>query len=52
MEKWKVFYHNKNELCAYTLRGEFAGEEDCTKRMLSHEHEININDIMVVIEER
>ena len=52
MEKWKVFYHNKKELCAYTLNGTFSGEEQATKELLASENGININDIIVKIEER
>lgn len=52
MEKWKVFYYNGKELCAYTLYGTFDGEEQATKELLASENEININDIMVKIETR
>lgn len=52
MEKWKVFYHNKKELCAYTLHGTFKGEEQATKELLASENEINIDDIIVKIEIR
>ena len=31
MEKWKVFYYNEKELCAYTLKGSFKSEEQATK---------------------
>lgn len=51
-EKWKVFYHDEKELCAYTLRGTFDEEEQATKEMLSYEEGINITEIRVVIEER
>lgn len=52
MEKWKVFYYNEKELCAYTLNGTFNGEEQATKELLATENKININDIQVKIEER
>ena len=52
MEKWKVFYYNDKELCAYTLYGTFAGEEQATKEFLARENGININDIIVKIETR
>ena len=38
MEKWKVFYHNGKELCAYTLNGSFEGEEEATKALLAEEY--------------
>lgn len=52
MEKWKVFYHNGKELCAYTLKGTFEGEEDATKRLLAVELGVGISNIEVKIEER
>ena len=52
MEKWKVFYHNKKELCSYTLYGSFVGEEQATKELLSSENNIPINEIIVKIETR
>lgn len=52
MEKWKVFYHDKKELSAYTLEGTFEGEEEATKELLASENGIAIEDIKVVIEER
>ena len=52
MEKWKVFYHNEKELCAYTLYGTFDGEEQATKESLAIEEKIDVNDIQVKIEER
>lgn len=52
MEKWKVFYYNGKELCAYTLYGTFDGEEQATKELLASENGISINDIMVKIETR
>lgn len=52
MEKWKVFYYGEKELCAYTLRGTFVGEEEATKETLANENKIDINEIKVVIEER
>ena len=51
-KKWKVFYHNEKELCAYTLKGTFAGEEQSTKEYLAFEKGIDISEIKVVIEER
>jgi hypothetical protein len=51
-EKWKVFYYNGKELCAYTVRGTFDGEEEDTKELLTYKNEIDPNDIKVVIEDR
>ena len=52
MEKYKVFYYEEKELCAYTLYGTFEGEEEATKNFLALENGINIESIKVVIEER
>lgn len=52
MEKYKVFYYNGKELCAYTMYGTFQGEEEATKELLAFEHEIDVADIEVKIEER
>lgn len=52
MGKWKVFYHNGKELCAYTLYGTFNGEEQATKELLASENGIDIDDIIVKIEIR
>ena len=52
MEQWKVFYIDGNEVCAYTLYGSFAGEEQATKELLASENGVNINDIIVKIETR
>lgn len=52
MEKWKVFYHNNKELCAYTLNGSFEGEEEATKALLAEEYKIPMEEIKAVIEER
>ena len=52
MEKYKVFYYEGKELCAYTLYGTFEGEEEATKELLASENDIAVEDIEVVIEER
>lgn len=52
MEAYKVFYYGEKELCAYTIRGTFAGEEEATKESLAMENGIDIADIVVKIEER
>lgn len=52
MEKYMVFYYNNKELCAYTLRGSFFGETEATAELLAYEHNINIQDIIIKIEER
>lgn len=51
-EKYKVFKLNGKELCAYTLRGTFAGEEEATKELLAYENNCQATDISVSIEER
>lgn len=52
MEKWKVFYYNEKELCAYTLNGSFKSEEQATKELLAKEYKIPVEEIKVVVEER
>lgn len=52
MEKMKIFKLNGKELCAYTLRGTFAGEEEATKELLAEEYNCNKSDIIVTIEDR
>ena len=52
MEKWKVFYYEGKELCAYTMDGTFKGEEEATKELLASENKIDVKEIKVVIEER
>lgn len=37
-EEWLVFYHEGRELCRYTLRGTFPGEQQDTINLLAHEH--------------
>lgn len=52
MEAYKVFYYEEKELCAYTIRGSFAGEEEATKESLAIENRIRVDDIVVKIEVR
>ncbi len=54
MEKWKVFRDKDTgrELCAYTIRGTFPGEEDATRELLAVEEGINPDRITVSIERR
>ena len=52
MEKWKVFYLGNKELCAYTIRGTFDGEESATIELLAYENKVSIHDIKVKIETR
>lgn len=54
MEKWKVFKDKDTgrELCAYTIRGTFPGEEDATRELLAAEEGINPDRITVSIERR
>lgn len=53
-ELWKVFRDSKTgaELCAYTLRGTFDGEEQATKELLAHNKGIPAERIEVKIEKR
>lgn len=52
MEKWKVFYINGFEKCAYTLFGTFDGEEESTKELLAYENGVNVDEVTVKIEIR
>lgn len=49
---YKVFYHKGKELCAYTMKETFEGEEKATKELLAYENGIDIDDIEVKIEKR
>ena len=51
-ENYKVFKLKGKELCAYTLRGTFPGEEEATKELLAGENNCKPSDISVSIEER
>ena len=44
-EEWKVFYHGSKEICAYTVFGEGAGEEQATKELLATERGIDPSEI-------
>lgn len=45
MEKWKVFYYNEKELCAYTLKGSLRAKNRPRRN-------IPMEEIKVVVEER
>jgi len=51
-ELWKIFKKGKNELFAYTVRGEGAKEEEATKSQLADENGCKPEDIDVVSEYR
>lgn len=54
MEKWKVFRDRKTgrELCAYTIRGTFPGEETATVELIAAEEGITPDQIKITIENR
>jgi len=54
MEPWKVFKDSETgrELCAYTIRGTFAGEQEATIEQLAHEKGIAPERITVTTENR
>ena len=52
MEKWKVFYIDGVEKCAYTLFGTFDGEEESTKELLAYENGVNFDEVTAKIEIR
>ena len=51
---WKVFYDSKTgaELCAYTIRGTFDGEEQASRELLAFEKGIPADQIRTKIERR
>lgn len=51
-ELYKVFKLGDRELCAYTLRGTFSGEEQETLELLAAENKCAISDIVVSIVKR
>ncbi len=53
-ELWKVFFNDKTgkELCAYTIRGTFDGEEQATRELLAHEKGLPAEQIRTRIERR
>lgn len=51
-ECWKVFYLCDRELCAYTVKDTFDGEEESTKQFLALENGVAVEDIQVRIERR
>lgn len=53
-ELWKVFVDTTTgrELCAYTIRGTFDGEEQATREMLAHENGLQTDQIKTRIERR
>lgn len=51
-EEYLVFYHNKKELAAYTIRGTFEGELEATKELLAYENGISTEAICVKKEYR
>lgn len=52
MEEYLVFYHEKKELLAYTIRGTFAGEIEATKELLAYENGISKDAIRTIKEMR
>jgi hypothetical protein len=51
-EDWKVFYVGAKEICAYTIFGEGAGEEEATKELLAAERGLNPEDITCYVVKR
>lgn len=51
-EEWKVFYIGAKEICAYTIFGEGAGEEEATKELLAAERGLNPEDITCYVVKR
>lgn len=49
MEYWRIFKLNDKELCAYTLKGTFAGEKQETIELLAQENNVGINEITTEI---
>ena len=51
-ELWKVFRKNREELFAYTVRGEGEDEEEATISLLAYENHCREKDIHVTLEMR
>lgn len=51
-ELWKVFRKNREELFAYTVRGEGEYEEEATISLLAYENHCLEKDIHVMLEMR
>ena len=51
-ELWKVFYLHGKEICRYTIRGTFEGEEEDTIALLAYEKNVPREEITVRIENR
>ena len=53
-EQWLVFRDRETgrELCAYTIRGTFAGERAATVELLAHENGIEPERITTTLERR
>ena len=51
-EEWKVFYHGPKEICAYTIFGEGAGEEQATIELLAAERGLNPSEITCYVVKR
>ena len=51
-ELWKVFRKNREELFAYTVRGEGEDEEEATISLLVYENHCRKKDIHVMLEMR
>ena len=51
---WKVFREKETgrELCAYTIRGTFPGEEEATAELLAFENGLKPDQIEITIERR
>lgn len=52
-EEWVCFYHpNGRLLCAYTVKGTFAGEAQATKEQLAAENGIKPYEIKVRLQNK
>lgn len=50
MEKWKVFTTpDGREVGAYTIRGEFEGEEEATRQLTAYENDLEPEQIKVAV---
>ena len=52
VEPWVVFILGGREICAYTVRGTFAGELQATKEMIAYDKGVALSAIETKIVER
>lgn len=51
-EAWVVFVAHGKELCAYTVKGTFAGEAQATAELLAYENGLDVSEIKIKLIKR